>query len=116
MKNLVRKFAFLLIFMAPSVFADWTVLPSSTISRLATGWGGEGLYIDLASGKTVSANGMTCGPGLILLNDAPMQKEMVAILLSAYHAGSQVAISVNLNAPCNANGGVILVAAVAMHK
>jgi hypothetical protein len=76
---------------------------------LGTGWGGEGLYINLTNGKTVSANGITCGPGLILLNDAPMQKEMVSILLSAFHAGAQVAISVNLKAPCNSNGGVILV-------
>lgn len=116
MKNMILRFTVFFLFMAPKVFADWTVLPASTISSLGTGWGGEGLYINLASGKPVSANGMTCGPALILLNNAPMQKEMLAILLSAYHAGSQVAISVNLKAPCNANGGVILVASVSIQK
>lgn len=52
------------------------------ITRLATGWGGEGFYVDSQGAVPAAAN---CGDGsrMVILNQAPMQKEMISLLLTA---------------------------------
>lgn len=82
-----------LLFATPfSCIAAGQSIDGLTLSYIATGWGQEGVYV-IASSSTRSSEG--CGPNFMIEPTNPMLKEMVALLLSAYHAGSKVNLYVD---------------------
>lgn len=69
-------------------------LEGHRIVSISTGWGGEGFYL-LTQG--VLPAGANCGDGnrFILLNDHPMQREMVSMLLIAWQNKLRVGFHVD---------------------
>lgn len=67
-------------------FAAQTISGQQVI-YVATGWVAEGIYVHTAVNNT-SVDG--CGPKYRIEANHPMLKEMMAILLSAYHTGAKV--------------------------
>ena len=59
---------------------------------MATGWGAEGLYVEVVA-NNYSVDG--CGPRYRIEPNHPMLKEMVSLLLSAFHSGAKVSLYVD---------------------
>lgn len=62
------------------------------VSYVSTGWGAEGIYVRTVVSNT-SVDG--CGPKFRIEPNHPLLKEMVSMLLSAFHAGSKVNLYVD---------------------
>jgi hypothetical protein len=63
-----------------------------TISRVAMGWGGEGVYVIL--NEAVAPVEGCMDPRYYMPKDAPLFKENLAMLLSAFHAQTKVGVYV----------------------
>lgn len=82
-----------LLLLAPAYgMAAGQSIDAQTLTYIATGWGQEGIYVKASNGVR-SIDG--CGPYFMLEPSNPMLKEMMAILLSAYHAGTKVNLYVD---------------------
>ncbi|HDS1829796.1 TPA: hypothetical protein UM521_000760 [Stenotrophomonas maltophilia] len=80
--------------LASTANAEPYNLEGHRIVSVATGWGGEGFYLVT---QGVLPAGSDCGGGnrFILLNDHPMQREMVSMLLIAWQNKLRVGLRVD---------------------
>lgn len=81
-----------LLLAAPFSCMAGQSINGQTLTYIATGWGQEGVYV-ASTNDIRSTEG--CGPHFMIEPTNPMLKEMVALLLSAYHAGSKVNLYVD---------------------
>lgn len=82
-----------LLFAAPvCTMAAGQTIDAQSLTYIATGWGQEGIYVK-ASNSIRSVDG--CGPYFMIEPGNPLGKEMMAMLLSAYHAGTKVNLYVD---------------------
>ncbi len=93
---------------APSFSA--TLLAKQTLSRVATGWSHEGLYLTAQEG--LLAEGCTVASAKVE-NTNPYFDEILSIALSALHTGTQVQFYVDDG--CTADNRMIL-KAISIHK
>lgn len=106
MKNIASLLAFLSF--ATTVSAAEVSLPVQTISSIQTGWGGEGIYLQLREG--IRASGCNSGMYLIHKQNNPMYYELLSISLSAYHAKSKVILRVtNCSSPSDFSLSVVAI-------
>lgn len=80
--------------------ADFTADAPQTIQLIATGWGGEGLYV-VAQAKPSLCSGTT----YFMPPNAPMYKDNYAALLAAYQSNGKIQLFYN---GCEANGNASL--------
>ncbi|MDQ1093808.1 hypothetical protein QE400_003221 [Xanthomonas sacchari] len=80
------------------------------VTRLFTGWSGEGLYVNTDGQLPAGAN---CGDGnrFILETNTPMQKEMVALLMMLLQSGKTAEFLVE-----GCSGGSMKLKAVSIAK
>lgn len=83
---------FIAAFLLGPVALAGTSVNGVTIRSIATGWGGEGIYITI--NEAVPAVEGCQDPRYVLLPDAPLFKENVSFALSAFHSQSKVNIYV----------------------
>ncbi|CCN45833.1 exported hypothetical protein [Vibrio nigripulchritudo MADA3029] len=67
-----------------------TTLAPQTLNRVASGWGGEGIY--LYSKEKLTVSGCKNPVYVIKKHNNVLFSEMVSMALSAYHAKSKVAV------------------------
>lgn len=92
---------------------SWAVAYAVTghrVTMLSTGWSGEGLYVDSEGSLPAGAN---CGDGnrFIIVPAAPMQREMVSLLMMAIQ--SQVPVNLYVDGCYN---GVMKLKSVAIAR
>jgi hypothetical protein len=110
MSKLVRTAIASVLFAIPFSAAAAQSIDGLTLSYISTGWGQEGVYVYAGNNSIRSTDG--CGPNFMIEPNNPMLKEMVALLLSAYHAGSKV----NLYVDGCVNSTAMKLKAVALQK
>jgi len=76
----------LLVLVSTLTFAGQSIV-NQKIRHIGTGWGAEGIYV-LTVTNTTSTEG--CGPKFMIEPSHVMRKEMVSLLLSAFHTGANV--------------------------
>ncbi len=88
---------FLIVLSAPSI----AIQPlSSELTQVATVWYGEGVIMRFKDTLTYTEGSETCSGRAIMLphteqNPNPLFKENLSLLLSAFHTGTKVTISVD---------------------
>ncbi|SOT98328.1 hypothetical protein [Xanthomonas arboricola] len=85
---------FLLMLVSVDSFAAAYTIGGNTIKSLATGWVGEGFFVDTEGPLPSGAN---CGAGnrFLIQPTTPMQKEMVSLLLVALQNKSPILLYVD---------------------
>lgn len=73
--------------LTTQAFATGQGIDGQIISYVGTGYGGEGIYIQTTT-PIRSIDG--CGPMLWIDPNHPLKKEMMALLVSAFHTGTKV--------------------------
>ncbi|QGY77026.1 hypothetical protein FZ025_10395 [Xanthomonas hyacinthi] len=108
---MLRAIAFIVIFFACGhVYAVSYNIDGQTIASLSTGWVGEGLFVDTQGTLPSGAN---CGNGnrFLIEPGAPMQKEMVSLLLMAMQNKVPATLYVD-----GCSGGVMKLKSVSISK
>lgn len=106
-----RLIAFLVAFLVcGQAFAVPYSIGGQAITALSTGWSGEGLYVDTQGTLPAGAN---CGDGNRFIIDpaAPMEKEMVSLLLVALQNKMPATLYVD-----GCSGGVMKLKSVSILK
>lgn len=82
LKSLVVACCLWLLLSSSEAYAAPYVVMGHTVTRLNTGWGAEGLYIETSGGLQA---GMGCGPNNIFFIEqgGTMNKEMTSLLMIA---------------------------------
>ncbi|USH03704.1 hypothetical protein K6Q96_06845 [Grimontia kaedaensis] len=88
----MKKTMFLIIFLiSGSVYAD-TNLPPQTITKIATGWDKEGIFLSFSEDIKVEG----CADSRVRIErDHPLKDDILSIALSAFYAGKQVQVRVS---------------------
>jgi hypothetical protein len=90
-------------------FATGQNIDGQIISYVGTGWGAEGFYVQTTT-PTRSMDG--CGSMFWIDPNHPLRKEMMALLISAFHSGTKV----NLYVDNCVNTNAMILKAVAIQK
>jgi hypothetical protein len=105
----ITTFFILLLFCGPALAAPYNIT-AHTVTILSTGWDGEGFYVDTQGTLPTGAN---CGDGnrFIITPAAPMQKEMVSLLITAIQNRSPITLHVD-----GCSGGVMVLKSVTLYR
>lgn len=101
------------ILISFSGYPAWagTSVVGVTINQVATGWGGEGVYITINE-SVPPVEGCT-EPRYVILPNAPLFEENVSFLLSAYHTQARINLYV---VGCYSSINVHQISAVALTR
>jgi hypothetical protein len=76
-------------------------LPASTIKNIATGWGGEGLFLSINNSTVVEE---CVNPRIYVSPTNTMYNEILSIALSSFHASTNVVFRISGCRGENMNG------------